>query len=87
MERLVFLVRADNVQTVLTLRAVDAGQAVREGAGFFSALAEDRSVLLHCEGGGAATADLALLRMALRNLVSNALRHTKEYPQRGGIRL
>lgn len=76
MERLLFLARADNAQTVLTLQPVEAGAALREVTEFFSALAEDRGVTLHCAGSGIVVADPALLRMALSNLVSNALRHS-----------
>jgi two-component system heavy metal sensor histidine kinase CusS len=75
MERLLFLARADNAQMVVNPQVLDAGGVLREVAEFFSALAEDRGVVLHCEGTGTLTADPALLRMALTNLVSNALRH------------
>ena len=76
MERLLFLARADNTQTVLRVQQMDAGAFVREVAEFFSALAEDRGVAVHCEGEGGMVADPALFRMALTNLVSNALRHS-----------
>jgi len=75
MERLLFLARADNAQTVLRLQPLDAAAALQEISEFFSALAEDRGVALKCEGSGTLHADAALLRMALTNLVSNALRH------------
>jgi two-component system heavy metal sensor histidine kinase CusS len=45
-------------------------------ADFFSALAEERGITLACEGRGSVHADEALLRQALANLLSNAMRHT-----------
>ncbi len=76
MERLLFLARADNAQTVLRRQRLDAAAAMQEIVDFFSALAEERGVALRCEGAGSLSADPDLLRMALTNLVSNALRHT-----------
>jgi two-component system, OmpR family, heavy metal sensor histidine kinase CusS len=83
-ERLLFLARADNAQTVVRRQPVEAVAALREVADFFSALAEERDIALTCEGGGKVTADPELLRMALTNLVSNALRHS---PPGGSVRL
>ena len=76
MESLLFLARADNAQNVARVQLMDAGQALSEVAEFFFALAEDRGVALKCEGSVQFTADPALLRMALSNLVSNAIRHS-----------
>jgi len=56
----------------------------RDVCDFFSALAEERQITLSCEGDGIAHADEVLLRLALTNLVSNALRHT---PQGGSVSL
>lgn len=83
-ESLLFLARADNTQTVLRKASIDAAVAMEEVVEFFSALAEDRGVSLGCSGGGALTADPALLRMALTNLVSNALRYA---PRGTAVRL
>ncbi len=75
MESLLFLARADHAQTVVKAQPLHATQAQSEVVEFFSALAEDRGIALECHGDGALTVDPALLRMALTNLVSNALRH------------
>ena len=75
-ESLLFIARADNAEAVLSKHACDPAAIAREVCDFFSALAEDRGLSLVCEGEGAAEADEVLLRLALSNLISNALRHT-----------
>lgn len=75
-QSLLFLARADALAMTLKPDGVDAGEAMREVADFFSALAEEREIALLIEGEGMVRADPALLRMALTNLVSNAIRHT-----------
>lgn len=75
-QSLLFLARADASAMVLKPNGVDAEEAMREVVDFFSALAEEREIGLTSEGSGMVRADPALLRMALTNLVSNALRHT-----------
>lgn len=49
---------------------------------FHEALAEDRGVLLHLHGAATVDGDRLMLRRALGNLLSNALRHT---PRGGSI--
>ena len=75
MDSLLFLARADNAQTVLQREPVVTAETMHQVVDFFSALAEERDVHLTCAGEASLTADSTLLRMALTNLVSNALRH------------
>ncbi len=75
-ESLLFIARAENAQAVLELSSCDVAASAREVADFFSALAEDRGIALTTEGEGRVQADEVLLRLALTNLISNALRHT-----------
>lgn len=75
-DSLLFLARADNAEAVLKKTKVDAASLAAGVLDFFSALAEERGVALISEGNGQVLADETLLRMALANLVSNALRHT-----------
>lgn len=76
MENLLFLARADHTEAILKPETLEAASALREVAEFFSALAEDRGIALECQATGTLTADPSLVRMALSNLVSNALRYS-----------
>jgi len=46
---------------------------------FYDALAEDKAVLLETRGDGHVTGDRLMLRRALSNLLSNAIRHTPRH--------
>ena len=81
-ESLLFIARADNAEATLEKSVAPAGPIVREVCDFFSALAEDRGIALVCAGEGEVCADELLLRLALTNLISNALRHT---PRKGRV--
>jgi two-component system heavy metal sensor histidine kinase CusS len=83
-ESLLFIARAENAEAVVNKRPCNVGAVARDVCDFFSALAEERQITLSCEGEGIAYADEVLLRLALTNLVSNALRHT---PQAGRVSL
>ncbi|WP_206170825.1 heavy metal sensor histidine kinase [Phragmitibacter flavus] len=75
-DSLLFLARADNAEAVIKKTVVDARVLAGGVVDFFSALAEEHGVMLVSDGSGELLADETLLRMALANLVSNALRHT-----------
>jgi two-component system heavy metal sensor histidine kinase CusS len=75
-ESLLFIARADNAEASLTKVEVDTAALAEEVADFYSALAEDKGVMLTSSGEGCVMADASLLRMALGNLISNAIRHT-----------
>ena len=75
-ESLLFIARADNAEALLNKHQRDAGIVAREVCDFFSALAEEREITLTCTGSANVWADDVLLRLALTNLISNALRHT-----------
>jgi len=75
-ESLLFIARAENAEALLQRRPCEAGAVAREVCDYFSALAEDREIALGCEGAGVIVADEVLLRLALSNLISNAIRHT-----------
>ncbi len=55
------------------IRIADEVHALFE---FYDALAEDKSVQLQLHGDGRVTGDRLMLRRALNNLLSNAMRHT-----------
>ena len=73
---LLFLARAENPRTHIERARLDARselEAVRE---FHEALAEEMGISIVCEGEAQIVADPTLLRRAITNLISNALRHT-----------
>jgi two-component system, OmpR family, heavy metal sensor histidine kinase CusS len=82
MERLLFLARADEGRSAVNRQPQQAEAVMHSIADFFLALAEERGVTLTCTGDAIIHADPVMLRMALTNLVSNALRHT---PQGGSV--
>ncbi|MCU0780045.1 MAG: heavy metal sensor histidine kinase [Akkermansiaceae bacterium] len=75
-ESLLFLARADGNTEVPDMRPLDAGTLMREVVEFFTPLAESHGVTLACSGDATLRAVESLLRMALINLVANALRFT-----------
>lgn len=78
MDSLLFLARADNAQTTAKKEKINVSNAVEEVIDFFSALAEERGIDFKFACSGSIMADPTLLRMALTNLVSNALRHSPQ---------
>ena len=75
-ESLLFLARADGNTAAPELQPLAAGPLVREVAEFFAPLAEESGITLSASGEATLLADESLLRMALTNLVANALRFT-----------
>lgn len=73
---MLFLAKADQGLIVPTREAVDLAAELRELFEFYEALAEERGVRLACEGDATVSGDRLMLRRALSNLLSNALRHT-----------
>jgi two-component system heavy metal sensor histidine kinase CusS len=81
---MLFLAQADNGLIVPNREPVDLAAEVRELFDFFDALAEERTLQLSLTGGGQVFGDKLMLRRALANLISNAIRHT---PVGGRIRI
>lgn len=83
-DSMLFLAYADHTRSAperVWLEAEHEMHAVEE---FYQALAEESGVELTCLGGGKVFADPQLLRRALGNLVSNALKYT---PRGGRVRI
>jgi len=75
-DSMLFLAQADQSRLRVTPRVLDAKAELQSIADFYAALADEQGVELRCEGEGQVKADATLLRRALSNLVSNALKFT-----------
>ena len=74
-ESMLFLARAGGAEVVLERRPLAARAELGKVADFFEGMAEERGLRIACTGDATVAADPALLRRALANLVSNAVRH------------
>jgi two-component system heavy metal sensor histidine kinase CusS len=81
---MLFLAQADNGLILPNCESVDLAAEVRELFDFFDALAEDNALQLSLTGNGQVSGDKLMLRRALANLISNAIRHT---PTGGSVRV
>ena len=73
---MLFLAKADNGLIVPSSEMVDLTTEARELLGFYEAFAEEHGVGLVLAGEGVVQGDRLMLRRALSNLLSNAIRHT-----------
>lgn len=81
---MLFLAQADHGLIVPSREPVDLAAQVNELFDFFDALAEEKGLHLSLTGAGQVSGDKLMLRRALANLISNAIRHT---PVGGSIRV
>ena len=79
---MLFLAKAENGLTIVHGEPVDLAREVRDLFDFYEALADERRIALTLTGEGVVQGDRLMLRRALNNLLSNALRHT---PQGGRV--
>jgi two-component system heavy metal sensor histidine kinase CusS len=75
-EKLLFLARADAEEAEVKPEELDGRAAIEALWEFYEPYADERGVLLKCEGRGLVKADAVLLRRAVANLIENALRFT-----------
>lgn len=73
---MLFLAKSDNHLIVPHRERVDLIEEVRGLFEFYEALADEKGVSLSCSGNGIVSGDRLMLRRALSNLLSNAIRHT-----------
>lgn len=73
---MLFLAQADNGLLPRPAEAVELAEEAAALADFYEALAESRSVRIAVHGSACVRGDRLMLRRALSNLLSNALRHT-----------
>jgi two-component system heavy metal sensor histidine kinase CusS len=81
---MLFLAKADNRLLVPERESVDLEQEVARLLEFYEALAGDRGVRLMSDGSARTNGDRLMLRRALSNLLSNAIRFT---PAGGAVRV
>lgn len=93
---MLFLAKADNGLIIPSSEIVDLSKEVRELFGFYEAIADEQGVSLILTGEGTVKGDRLMLRRALSNLLSNAIRHTShggsvkifiDYPKSGETNL
>jgi two-component system, OmpR family, heavy metal sensor histidine kinase CusS len=75
---MLFLAKADNRQVSLKREAVDLASEVASLFEYYEALASERNIRLVQDGHAIVSADRAMIRRALSNLLSNALRFTPQ---------
>jgi two-component system heavy metal sensor histidine kinase CusS len=73
---MLFLAQAENGHLLHSSEAVNLADEVRALIDFYEALAEEKGVQIVLTGEAKLTADRSMMRRALSNLLSNALRHT-----------
>ncbi len=81
---MLFLAKADNGLIVPSSETVDLAAEARELFGFYEAFADEHAVSLAFAGAGRLRGDRLMIRRALSNLLSNAIRHT---PRGGSVRV
>jgi len=81
---MLFLAKADNHLIVPSSEMVDLAAEAQELFDFYEALAEEHGVRLVLAGEGVIRGDRLMIRRALSNLLSNAIRYT---PRDGSVRV
>lgn len=81
---MLFLAKADHGMIVPRSETVDLAAEAQALFDFFSALAEERNVRLDLVGQGSIRGERLMIRRAITNLLSNAIRHT---PAGGTVRV
>ncbi|HEY5762638.1 MAG TPA: heavy metal sensor histidine kinase [Rhodocyclaceae bacterium] len=73
---MLFLAKAEHSLVLPTRERVDLGTEVRALFEYYEALADEGGVHLQCTGTGEVVGDRLMIRRAIGNLLSNALRYT-----------
>lgn len=75
---MLFLAKSDNGQIIPNRESIDLADEIGNLLDFYNVLAEEKSIALSLEGRGRLLGDRLMLRRAVGNLLSNALRYTPE---------
>lgn len=81
---MLFLAKTEHTSALPNPEQIPLAQEVRDNFDFYEALAEEKKIAMSVEGDAAIRGDRLMLRRAISNLLSNALRHT---PVAGRIRV
>jgi len=81
---MLFLAKADNDLIVPHRENIDLATEVDELIGFYEALADEQGVRVSRIGIGSISGDRLMIRRAISNLLSNAIRHT---PRGGAVKV
>lgn len=81
---MLFLAQADHAMAIPSREPVDLGSEAQAVLDFYEALATEKHIAVSLVGTGSMIGDRLMLRRALSNLLSNAIRHT---PEDGEIRV
>ncbi len=73
---MLFLAKSDNHLIIPHREQLDLLDEINGLFEFYEALAEEKSIALSCSGRGLVSGDRLMLRRAISNLLSNAVRHT-----------
>ena len=79
---MLLLAKAEHGLLLPRTEPIDLADEVRALFDFYEALAEEKQIELRCSGTAVLSGDRLMLRRAISNLLSNALRHT---PPRGSV--
>jgi len=74
-ENILFLARASHAHSVLTIVPLALASETQRVSDYFEGLAEERGIMLRCQGQGTLYADALLFQRALSNLVANAIHY------------
>lgn len=75
-DRLLFLARAENPKTEVTLSEIDIEAEFHALLEFYQLACEEKHITLKTQGEGKLLADPILFRRAVNNLLTNAIKHT-----------
>jgi two-component system, OmpR family, heavy metal sensor histidine kinase CusS len=73
---MLFLAKADHNQIVPNQEPIDLAEEIGDLLEYYDVLAEEKAIALSLSGSGQIVGDRLMLRRAVSNLLSNALRHT-----------
>jgi len=76
---MLFLAQTENGLALPSVEKLNIARECQALLEFYEALAEEKEVILRCEGDALVIGDRLMFRRALNNLLSNALRYTPPY--------